>query len=88
MKTKWREMTEKPDFIKIMEEYFEKNKPPTLYKLIWEEVGKKVGYGIDCDVMTDRLVDIVAGWLPKESEGFIDVLQWNKCVRRMKETLR
>jgi hypothetical protein len=32
--------------------------------LIWEEVGKKVGYGIDCDVMTDRLVDIVAGWLP------------------------
>jgi hypothetical protein len=81
-------MTEKPDFIKVMEEYFEKNKPLTLYELIWEEVGKKVGYGIDCDVMTDRLVDIVAGWLPKESEGSIDVLQWNKCVRRMKETLR
>ena len=81
-------MTEKPDYIKVMEEYFEKNKPPTLYELIWEEVGKKVGYGIDCDVITDRLVDIVSGWMPKESKGSIDVLQWNKCVMRMKETLR
>jgi hypothetical protein len=81
-------MDENPDFMKLINDYFEKNKPPTLYELIWQEVGKKVGYGIDCDVMTDRLVDIVAEWMPKESEGSIDVLQWNKCVRRMKEVLR
>lgn len=81
-------MTENPDFMKLIDDYFENNKPPTLYELIWGEVGKKVGYGIDCDVMTDRIVDIVAEWMPKESEGSIDVLQWNKCVRRMKEVLR
>ena len=81
-------MTEEPEYIKLIREWGEKNKPPSLYELIWKEVGKKVGYGIDCDVTTDRLVDIVASWLPKESEGSIDVLQWNKCVRRMKETLR
>jgi hypothetical protein len=76
------------EFTKLIHEYFEKNKPPTLYELIWEELGKNVGYGIDCDVLTDKIVDIVSGWIPKESVGSIDVLQWNKCIRRMKETLR
>ncbi len=79
-------MTEKPDYIKLIEEYFEKNKPPTLYELIWEEVGKKVGYGIDCDVMTDRLVDIVAGWLPKEHDT--NSYKWNECLKLMREKLR
>ena len=74
-------MTEKPDYIKVMEEYFEKNKPPTLYQIIHDELG----YSHDC---TAEIIDAVSKWLPKESEGSIDVLQWNKCVRRMKETLR
>ena len=30
-----------------------------LYDRIWETVGKKVGYGIDCDVLTDALFDIL-----------------------------
>ena len=30
----------------------------TLYNRIWETVGKRVGYGIDCDVLTDALMDI------------------------------
>jgi len=81
-------MTEIPNFESILEEYFERNKPPTLYELIWEEVGKKVGYGIDCDVLSDKLTDVVASWLPKESQGSMEVIQWNKCVRRMKKTLR
>ena len=82
-------MTEKPDYIKVMEEYFEKNKPPTLYEIIadwWDEIfmnGNPSGQNIE------SLVDTIESeWLPKESEGSIDVLQWNKCVRRMKETLR
>ena len=74
-------MTEKPDYIKVMEEYFEKNKPPTL----WEIMRNELGYSVDC---CDEIVDAVEKWLPKESKGSIDVLQWNKCVRRMKETLR
>ena len=30
----------------------------TLYNRIWETVGKKVGYGVDCDALTDALMDI------------------------------
>jgi hypothetical protein len=75
-------MTEKPDYIKVMEEYFEKNKPPTL----WDIMRNELGYSVDC---CDEIVDAVENkWLPKESEGSIDVLQWNKCVRMMREKLR
>ena len=79
-------MTDQPDFIKLIEEHFEKNKPPSLYELIWKEVGKKVGYGIDCDVMADRLVDIVAGWLPKEHDT--NSYKWNECLKLMRKKLR
>ena len=30
----------------------------TLYNRIWETAGKKVGYGVDCDALTDALMDI------------------------------
>ncbi len=30
-----------------------------LYNAIWETVGKHVGYGIDCDVLTDQIWDII-----------------------------
>jgi hypothetical protein len=59
-----------------------------LYDTIWKIVGTKVGYGIDCDVLTDRIIDAIDESLPKESHGSIDVLQWNKCVRMMRENLR
>jgi hypothetical protein len=46
----------------------------------------ELGYSVDC---CDEIVDAVENkWLPKESEGSIDVLQWNKCVRMMREKLR
>jgi hypothetical protein len=64
----------------------EPKKPETLYELIWEELGKKVGYGIDCDVMSDRIVDIVAGWLPKEHDT--NSYKWNECLKLMREKLR
>jgi hypothetical protein len=32
-----------------------------LYNAIWEVVGKHVGYGIDCDVLTDQIWDIIMG---------------------------
>ena len=79
-------MPESPDFIKLIDEYFEKNKPPTLYDLIWEEVGKKVGYGIDCDVMTDRIIDIVAGWIPPSHKT--NTYDWERCLKLMREKLR
>ena len=30
-----------------------------LYDAIWEVVGKHVGYGIECDVLTDQIWDII-----------------------------
>ena len=79
-------MTEPPDFIKLIDEWAEQNKPPTLYELIWEEVGKKVGYGIDCDVMTDRIVDIVASWIPPSHKT--NTYDWERCLKLMREKLR
>jgi hypothetical protein len=64
----------------------EESKPQTLYDLIWEEVGKKVGYGIDCDEMTDRLVDIVAEWIPPSHDT--NSYKWNECLKLMREKLR
>jgi hypothetical protein len=80
-------MTEKPDFMKLIEEYFEKNKPPTLKERFveWYDTANMCQ---SKDVIANELCNIVKEWLPKESGGSIDVLQWNKCVRRMKETLR
>lgn len=57
-----------------------------LYDTIWEIVGTKVGYGIDCDVFTDRIVDAVAEWLPKEHDT--NSYKWNECLKLMKEKLR
>lgn len=80
-------MTKPPDFMKVIDEYFEKNKPPTL-KELFEKWYETANFAQSKDVIANELCNIVKEWMPKESEGSIDVLQWNKCVRRMKETLR
>jgi len=72
-------MTEKPDYIKVMEEYFEKNKPPTL----WDIMRNELGYSVDC---CDEIVDAVEKWLPPEHDS--NDYQWNKCIKMMKEKLR
>jgi hypothetical protein len=66
--------------LKLIDEWAEQNKPPTLYQIIHDELG----YSHDC---TAEIIDAVKKWLPKESQGSIDVLQWNKCVRMMREKL-
>jgi hypothetical protein len=30
-----------------------------LYNAIWETVGARIGYGVDCDVLTDQIWDII-----------------------------
>jgi hypothetical protein len=44
----------------------------TLYNYVWEVVGKKVGYGIDCDVLTDQICDVVMEWVPKHGDFWLD----------------
>jgi hypothetical protein len=33
--------------------------PNSFYNKLWYELGKKVGYGIDCDKLTDRIMDLI-----------------------------
>jgi hypothetical protein len=73
-------MTE-PNYNEIFKQYCEENNPPTLWQIMREDLG----YSVDC---CDEIVDAVEKWLPKESKGSIDVVQWNKCVRMMREKLR
>ena len=44
----------------------------TLYNYIWEVVGQRVGYGIDCDVLTDQICDAVMEWVPKHGDFWLD----------------
>ncbi len=53
-----------PDFTKFDHD--------TLYNHIWKVVGKKVGYGIDCDALTDQICDAVAEWMPKHGDFWLD----------------
>ena len=44
----------------------------TLYDRIWETVGARIGYGIDCDVLTDQVCDAVMKWVPKQGDFWLD----------------
>ncbi len=44
----------------------------TLYNYVWEVVGKKVGYGIDCDALTDHICDAVMEWVPKKGDFWLE----------------
>jgi len=57
-----------------------------LYDTIWKIVGTKVGYGIECDVVTDQLIDAVDEWLPQEHDT--NSYKWNQCVKTMRGNLR
>ena len=67
-----------------------------LYDTIWQIVGTKVGYGIDCDVLTDQLIDAVEQWLPKEQSAagsrnvYVEcsVEGFNDAIQKMKQMLR
>jgi hypothetical protein len=44
----------------------------TLYDYVWEVVGRRIGYGIDCDVLTDQVCDAVMKWVPKKGDFFLN----------------
>ena len=68
--------------LSIIDNWAEKNKPPTLYQLIQDELG----FSHNC---TQEVIDLVARWLPKEStRPSYDTLQWDKCVRLMRKKLK
>lgn len=79
-------MTQEPNFQQIMNEYFEKNKPPTLKERFEEYLATKVDWAQSYHVTANELVDITKKWLPKEHET--NSYEWNKCVENMKNRLR
>ena len=68
--------------LSIIDNWAEKNKPPTLYQIIHDELG----YSVDC---TQEIIDAVERWLPKEStRPSYDTMQWDKCVKLMRNKLK
>jgi hypothetical protein len=56
----------------------------SFYDKLWEELGKKVGYGIDCDQLTDRVMDLIKDNIPEplENKYHSDVLQgYNNALK-------
>jgi hypothetical protein len=72
-------MPEEPDYLKIIREWGEQNKPPTL----WDIMRDKLGFSID---MCDEIVDAVEEWLPPSHPT--NPYDWEKCLKLMREKLR
>ena len=51
------------------EKYQKVVEPKSFYDKLWEELGKKVGYGIDCDQLTDRIMDLIKDNIPEPLEN-------------------
>jgi hypothetical protein len=51
------------------EKYQKVVEPKSFYDKLWEELGKKVGYGIDCDELTDRVMDLIKDNIPEPLEN-------------------
>jgi hypothetical protein len=74
--------------MELIEKWGEENKPPSLREL-FEEWYISANFCQSKHVIANELCDIVKKWMPKEDpRPSYDTMQWNKCVRRMKENLR
>jgi hypothetical protein len=78
-------MTEEPEYIKIIREWAERNKPPTLKEKI-EEWYDTANFAQSKDVITNEIVNIVKEWLPPSSPT--NTYDWEKCLSLMRGKLR
>jgi hypothetical protein len=79
------------DYATIMGvKYKRVEEPKSFYDKLWEELGKKVGYGIDCDQLTDRIMDLIKDNIPGCAQG-LGLPEWylgyNEALRRVNERL-
>ena len=44
----------------------------SLYNRLWKTIGERVGYGIDCDTLTDKVIDIVNECAPKKGDFWLN----------------
>ncbi len=62
----------------LIREWGEKNKPPTLYQIIHDELG----YSHDC---TEEIIDAVKKWIPPSHST--NPYDWERCLKLMREKL-
>ena len=70
------------------EKYQKVVEPKSFYDKLWEELGKKVGYGIDCDELTDRVMDLIKDNIPEPMENnyYSDILAgYNNALKDVRE---
>ena len=65
--------------LSIIDQWAEKNKPPTLYQIIHDELGYSHDY-------TQEIIDAVERWLPKEHDT--NGYGWNSCIKMLKDKLQ
>ncbi len=51
------------------EKYQKVTEQKSFYDKLWYELGKKVGYGSDCDKLTDRVMDLIKDNIPEPLEN-------------------
>jgi hypothetical protein len=77
------------DFIYYYGEKYQKVEPPkSFYDKLWEELGKKVGYGIDCDQLTDRVMDLIKDNIPEplDNKYYSDIIQgYNTALKDVRK---
>jgi hypothetical protein len=74
------------DILRAMDEYFEKNKKPSLYELILEYHYTHDVFQSGPDI-ANEITRIVMDWMPKEDPKSPPYDGWTKCVKTMKNNL-
>jgi hypothetical protein len=44
----------------------------SLYNRIWKTVGEEVGYGSTCDILTEKIINVVNECTPKEGDFWLN----------------
>lgn len=68
--------------------YQKVEEPKSFYDKLWEELGKKVGYGIDCDELTDEVMDLIKDTIPEplENKYHSEIIQgYNTAIKDVVE---
>jgi hypothetical protein len=66
------------------EKYQKIEEPKSFYDKLWEEVGKNVGYSVDCDELTDRIMDLIRSNIPEpiKNKCYSDVIEgYNNALK-------
>jgi hypothetical protein len=70
------------------EKYQKVVEPKSFYDKLWEELGKKVGYGIDCDQLTDGVMDLIKDNIPEplDNKYYSDIIAgYNNALNDLRE---